>query len=204
MMFAVLIPAAGEGSRLGRCKANLPFGSNGETFLSHIISIYLNSEVNNIFVITGNWKNETVAAAQNFSSAVKFVNNDYPEMGMFSSVCKGVVQFDNDIEYFFVHPVDIPLVKEETIIKMKNTMLNSEKNVTWLLPKCKSKEGHPVLISSSLIPELLSWSGECGLQGFLSARIDNKKIEYVNDKGTVFDIDDRKDLDKFCRILNLG
>ena len=194
MIFAGIILAAGEGSRIGRCKANLPFGLVGQTLLSHLISVYLNSEVNIIYVITGNWEKETVAAAQNFTFAVRFVNNDNPEKGMFSSVCKGVSLLSNDIKYFFVHPVDIPLVKEETILKMKNTMLNSASNNAWLVPKCKNQEGHPVLISSSLIPELLNWNGEHGLKGFLSSRNDNKIIEHVNDEGTIFDIDYMEDL----------
>jgi len=188
-MFACIVLAAGEGSRLGRCKANLPFGFNGQTFLSHIINIYLNSHVDKIYVVTGNWECETVAAAQKYSSMVSFVNNDNPKMGMFSSVCKGVSLLDKNIEYFFVHPVDIPLVKEETLHKMKNTVLNSGNNKTWVVPEYKNEEGHPVLIPSLLVPELLNWNGERGLQGFLSQQKDNKIIEYVNDVGTIFDID---------------
>ena len=203
-MFASVIPAAGKGSRIGRCKAGLPFGVNGETLLSHLISVYLNSGVNNIFVITGNWKKETVAAARNFSSAVKFVNNDNPEMGMFSSVCKAVSLLDDDIKFFFVHPVDIPLVKEETILKMKDAMSNSKSGETWSAPKCNNKEGHPVLISTLLIPELLNWNGECGLRGFLSLRKDNKRIEHVDDEGTFFDIDTWEDYLKINKNKNLG
>jgi CTP:molybdopterin cytidylyltransferase MocA len=203
MTFASIILAAGEGSRLGRCKASLPFGFNGETLLSHLISVYLNSKVDNIFVITGYWKDETVTAAQNFSSIVKFINNDNPRMGMFSSVCKGVSLLENDVKHFFVHPVDIPSVKEETILKMKNAIFNTESNKTWVVPECKNEEGHPVLISSLLIPELLNWNGEYGLQGFLSLHKNNKKTEYVDDEGTIFDIDNQEDFLKLTRGLML-
>jgi len=203
MIFASIILAAGEGARLGRCKANLPFGLNGQTLLSHIISIYLSSMVNDIFVITGNWKKETVTAALNLSSSVKFINNDNPESGMFSSVCKGVSSLDNNTKYFFIHPVDIPLVKEETIHKMKHAILNSEINETWVVPKYKNEEGHPVLISSPLIPELLNWNGEYGLQGFLSSQKNNKKIVYVNDEGIIFDIDNQEDFLKFTEIVKV-
>jgi CTP:molybdopterin cytidylyltransferase MocA len=79
-------------------------------------------------------------------------------------------------------------------------MLNSVSNNAWLVPKCKNEEGHPVLISSSLIPELLNWNGEHGLQRFLSSQKDNKIVEHVNDEGTIFDIDYQEDLLK----LNLG
>jgi len=201
MTFASIILAAGEGSRIGRCKASLPFGPNGETLLSHLISVYLSSEVNDIFVITGNWKEETITAARNFTFMVKFANNDNPEKGMFSSVCKGVSLLGNNIKYFFVHPVDIPLVKRETIQKMKDAMLNSESNDAWMVPKCKNEEGHPVIISSLLIPELLNWNGEHGLQGFLSSRNDNKKIVHVNDEGTIFDIDHQEDYLKFSEFI---
>ena len=200
-VFASIIPAAGKGARLRKCKAGLPFGTSGKTLLSHIISVYLSSKVSNIFIITGYWESETVAAAQNFSSAVTFVHNDNPGKGMFSSVCKGVSQLDTDIKYFFVHPVDIPLVNGETIVKMKNAMLNSKSNETWLAPRYKNEEGHPVLMSSLLIPELLSWSGERGLEGFLSSRKDNKKIEHVEDEGTIFDIDCQEDFLYFEREL---
>jgi CTP:molybdopterin cytidylyltransferase MocA len=202
MIFACIIPAAGEGSRIGRCKAALPF-AYGETLLSHLISAYINSFVNNIFVITGDWKEETIMATQSFSSMVSFINNDNPKMGMFSSVCKGISHLDNDAKYFFVQPVDIPLVKEETILKMKNTILNSKNDKTWVVPECKNEEGHPVLISSSLIPEILHWNGEFGLQGFLTSQNSNKIIEYVDDEGTIFDIDDQDDFINFKTIISV-
>ena len=191
MKFACVILAAGKGSRLGRCKAALPF-NNGETLLSHLIGVYINTGVTNILVVTGYWKEETRKATQNFSHMVNFVYNDNPAMGMFSSVCKGISMLDNDVDYFFVHPVDIPLVKEETIIKMKNAVLKSNNNASWVVPECNNEKGHPVLISSTLIPELLNWNGEQGLRGFLSSQVNNRKIEYVNDEGTIFDIDNQE------------
>jgi CTP:molybdopterin cytidylyltransferase MocA len=192
MTFASIILAAGEGSRLGRCKAALPF-ADGDTLLSHLIRTYLNALVKNIYIVTGYWKEETVRAAQNFFSAVNFVDNEQPKMGMFSSVCKGISVLDNDIKFFFVHPVDIPLVKEETIMKMKNTIMNYDNIKAWVAPVFKDEEGHPVLISSSLIPELLNWKGKYGLQGYLSSQKKNKIIECVDDGGTVFDIDYQED-----------
>ena len=188
MMFACIILAAGEGSRIGKCKAALPF-ADGETLLSHIISTYINSKVDNILIITGYWEKETVEAAQNVPPTVKFVKNDNPKLGMFSSVCKGVSLLDGNTKYFFVHPVDIPLVKEETVLRLKNAILDSKNDKAWTIPECKNVEGHPVVVSSSLIPELLCWSGENGLRGFLSSQKNNKVVEHVNDEGTIFDID---------------
>lgn len=192
MSFASIILAAGKGARIGKCKAALPFGASGETLLSHIISTYINAGVNNILVVTGNWKEETVTAARNFSSVVRFINNNNPGIGMFSSVHKGVSSIDNCIKNFFVHPVDIPLVKEETLLRMKDTVLNSKSNKIYAVPICKNEEGHPVLISSLLIPELLNWNGECGLRGFLSSQKSNKETVNVDDEGTLFDIDDNE------------
>ena len=202
MTFACIILAAGEGSRIGKCKAALPFGESGESLLSHLIGIYKDCEVNNIHVVTGNWKEETHIAAQNFSSMLKFVNNDNPELGMYSSVCTGVSSLDSDTKYFFVHPVDIPLVKRETILRMKRKIMNSKSHKTWIIPKCENMKGHPVLISSSLIPELLNWKGSFGLRGFLSSQEHIKEIEYVDDEGTIFDIDNEDDFSKFMRIVN--
>lgn len=204
MVFSCIILAAGEGSRIGKCKAALPFGSSGETLLSHIISTYVNTEISNILIITGNWRKETFTAAQYFSSTVKFIDNDNPNLGMFSSVRKGALSVESCIKYFFVHPVDIPLVKEDTIIKMKRRALNSKNRKAWVTPKYNDEEGHPVLLSSSLIPDLLKWNGELGLRGFLSSQKDNKETENVDDEGTVFDIDDNEDFLKLSYYKMLG
>ena len=152
-------------------------------------------------MVTGNWRNETVAAAGKFSSSVSFANNESPELGMYSSVRKGVSLLGGDVKYFFVHPVDMPLVSKETIMKMKDAALNFNDNKSWLVPEYANKQGHPVLLPSSLIPELLEWSGERGLGGFLALRNENKQIEYVNDEGTIFDVDDREDYLKFQKFL---
>ena len=74
------------------------------------------------------------------------INDNYSD-GMFSSILTGAMQIKED--RFFVVPADMPLIKEETSLKLL------EVNEDIVIPVYKNKKGHPVLMKSKIIHELI-------------------------------------------------
>jgi molybdenum cofactor cytidylyltransferase len=160
--FAVVILSAGLSSRMGVCKPLLAL--NGTTALIRVISLYRKARVRKIIVVTGH-EGGKIAAEATGAGAEVVSNPDY-KAGMFSSVCSGISALGKDISGFFIHPVDIPLVRLWTVQRVKAVFLENRPAVVY--PVFKEKRGHPPLIATELIPAILDYCGTGGLRGALT------------------------------------
>lgn len=173
------ILAAGFSSRMNGFKPLMHLG--GRTLLEWCVSSFRAAGVEDIRVITGHRAPEVRAEASRLS--VQTVHNPDYKRGMFSSVRTAAGTSETD---FFLLPVDIPLVRPATI----RMLLTADK-----APACpcfEGERGHPVLLPARLVPELLDYSGEGGLRGFLAGR----HVEEVPvwDRGVLMDADRPEDM----------
>ena len=77
-----------------------------------------------------------------------------------------------------VYPGGCAAVYRKTV----KTILDS--GAPLAVPMCEGKQGHPILIANTLIPEILEDSGEMGLKGAMDrCSVPLKRIE-VDDPGT--------------------
>jgi hypothetical protein len=96
---------------------------------------------------------------------VRAVKNDRPREGMFSSVVAGVATLGAEVDYFFVLPVDVPLVRAATIRQLLEQCRQEHADVIY--PRFMGKRGHPPLIAGRLTREIAGWQGEGGLKAAL-------------------------------------
>ncbi len=131
-----------------------------------------------VLVVGGHRAADIAAAARACHAA--FVENPHPEDGMFSSVRAGVAALPADCTHFFVHPVDIPLVRRMTVRSLLEAARAAAVSVTMpkasaenvvctaqlpvLIPVFRGEEGHPPLFPAALREQLLGWRGEGGLR----------------------------------------
>jgi hypothetical protein len=87
---------------------------------------------------------------------------------MISSVKKGVSAIKPERAWFFLLPVDIPMVRPGTLKTLLETCRTANGSTSILHPTFMGKPGHPPLISTRLIPDILGWKGAGGLGGFLA------------------------------------
>ncbi|CCH49106.1 DVU_1551 family NTP transferase [Pseudodesulfovibrio piezophilus] len=180
---AAVIPSAGLSSRMGSFKPLLPLGSG--TVLSRCIEVFRQNGVARIIVVTGK-RAEEVASAARRAGAVAVHNADY-EQGMFSSVLTGIRALDPTISGFFLLPVDIPLVRVETVTRLIQAFSESDASVFY--PRFQGQRGHPPLISSSLIPHILTHDGQGGLRALLDTFESGAHDLVVTDAGSLRDLD---------------
>ncbi len=171
---------------MGSWKPGLPFGRI--TVIEAAIKPYL--EVCDRVIVVGGYNFEKLNAILADYEKVETVFNPRFEEEMFVSVKLGV-SFVR-AERFFFSPADYPLIKPSTLKKL----LETQGDV--VVPEFNGRGGHPVLINSRLIPELLAQPDSSSLKEFLR----NRPIlrVKVDDPGVRLDIDTSEDYQKLLKM----
>jgi molybdate transport repressor ModE-like protein len=112
---------------------------------------------------------------------------------MFDSVKIGLSYLQDKCDKVLLTPVDVPLFTAKTV----KTILDS--GAPLACPMCEGQQGHPILISNELLPEILNDCGEMGLKGAMDrCSVPLKRID-VDDPGTIHDADTPED---FSALVN--
>jgi len=184
---AVLIIAAGYSSRMHNFKPLLPFGQISA--LERLVQTYQTHGVEHIYVVTGHRQEDVTRTLKGYN--LHIVYNEHYDQGMFSSIQKGLSAIDESVEAFYMQPVDIPLIKVQTLERLYEAYLCEGKGV--LYPTFLGKKGHPPLISMKYKEQILLSDGEGGLKKVLEAfELDALHVS-VSDKSVLMDMDTLED-----------
>jgi molybdenum cofactor cytidylyltransferase len=178
-----IILSAGFSSRMGSFKPLLKFGEY--TAVETIIKSHLNAGIEDIIVVVGYRGNEVREALKNYK--VQCVQNENYAEGMFSSVVRGVRAIEGEVGAFFVQPVDIPLVKENTIKSLKSQYIQSNKGIIY--PTFYERKGHPPLIDCKYKQVILDSDGDGGLKKILDKYKDDAEFFPTFDEAVLKDMD---------------
>lgn len=197
MKISAIITAAGLSSRMGEFKQLIKIGNL--TMIERIILTFRKSGIDDIAIITGHRAEDLKNALS--ESSVSFLHNaGYKNNQMLDSVKIGIEHFKDSADKIFLTPVDIPLFSSDTVKLLIDTA-KSKKDEPLICPSYKGKNGHPLLMDSSLFSTVLSFTGDGGLRGaFSSAGAKFFSVE-TQDEGTVTDADYASDLVKLESIL---
>ncbi|BBO67740.1 molybdopterin-guanine dinucleotide biosynthesis protein MobA [Desulfosarcina alkanivorans] len=180
---AAIILAAGFSRRMGRFKPLLNLA--GMTVLDRVVSLYRNAGVTDIRVVTG-FRSQAIRSALP-AGTVSVVHNPDHEKGMFSSVLAGVKALAPDVRSFFVHPVDIPLVRPHTPAMLMAAFDGHPPPVVY--PVFDDRRGHPPLVHGRLRAAIGTHDGSGGLRALLG-RFDATALDVnVADEGILLDLD---------------
>lgn len=180
-LVVTIILAGGKSSRFKTNKMSTLL--NDKPILLRTIEPFLKIS-NSVTVVTGFFDVEYLKEYIELNK-LNIVHNDLHELGMFSSVLKGVSNINSDI---FLTPGDYPNIKEETL----KILLNETGNIR--VPTYKGRKGHPIFMSKIIVDELKKEPIESNLK-FFRNRHQVNYIE-VDDEGVLQDIDSQKDLIK--------
>jgi len=174
-----IVLAAGFSSRAGSHKMLLEL--NKTTIIERCIKGMYNicSEI----IVVGGYRVEDITRILDKYDRVKVVfNRDFHE-GMFSSVKVGLNYVKE--ERFFLTPGDYPLINS----LVYDNMIQHNDDIT--VPVYKGITGHPVLIRSRLIPQILNQSGHNNLREFIN--IKGFTAVNIEEPGILIDIDTMED-----------
>ena len=181
---AAIILAAGYSSRMGG--AFKPLLKLGEyTVLERAITSHREAGIEDIQVVVGYRANDVIEAVKH--TGVRFVRNRNFNKGMFSSIHAGVATLSHEVQAFFIMPGDIPLIDPATIQAIRNCHERNSYGITY--PFYKGKKGHPPLISSRYISEIMAFPAPDNLQEILKCHEAESYGVEVDDEAVLLDID---------------
>ncbi|WP_369283641.1 NTP transferase domain-containing protein [Oscillibacter sp. GMB15532] len=179
--FGGLIAAASK-------KAALPMLKVGTIpVIKRIVISFQQAGIFPIVVITGVDEDEVKYQLSNYG--VIFISSEQPEQPqLLDSVKIGLRYLSGKCDRIAFAPVNVPMFTPDTLIRLKNT---AGEIVT---PSYHGCGGHPVMLSDSIIPEILAYGGEDGLRGALRT-LDAKRIWLsVEDEGVLTSVHNREQL----------
>ncbi|MDR0596515.1 MAG: nucleotidyltransferase family protein [Clostridiales Family XIII bacterium] len=222
-----VIVAAGLSSRMGGYKPLMEIG--GQTVARRVVSAFAASEVSPIVVVTGHRADELEAHLREYAEGlshnshieaaarsaltgghgerggghgeqhraqpIQFARNEaYATTPMFESARIGLAHIMDQCARTFFCPIDIPLFTAATV----RTLMGSGAPIAK--PTHNGEEGHPIVLSTELIPAILERGGESGLKTALASfNGETERIE-VPDKGILYDADTPADFQKLLEL----
>jgi putative nucleotidyltransferase with HDIG domain len=180
---------------MGAFKPLLPFGKT--TVLEQVTALFRSAGIEDIRVVVGHCATELLPLLR-ILNVRPLLNERYHE-GMFSSVVAAVESLDAATDAFLLLPVDIPLVRPDTIELLLRRYRESTAGIIY--PTFCGTRGHPPLISAAYREKILSWDGSGGLNGLLvNHEADSATVE-CGDEGVLLDMDTPEDYERLRNML---
>jgi len=148
--------------------------------VQRIIANFQQAKVFPIVLVTG-FRGRELEREISGKDIVFIRNGDYEKTEMFDSAKLGLSFIMDKCDRTFFSPADIPLFTRATTSRLLKT--KSEVAV----PVCGEKSGHPVLLSSRIIPDLLGYGGRGGLKGAIQSCGSPVRKVVVADEGILMD-----------------
>ena len=192
---AAVVLAAGASSRMGYFKPLLDLG--GQSPLARVVGLFQDHGVEPVLVVTGHRAGELAPVVRELGGEPVF-NPDHRQ-GMFASLRAGLAALPPGAPAFFLLPVDIPLVRGHTLIRLLQAWSPGREQA--LLPTFGGQPGHPPLIAAGLAPAIAAYAGPGGLRGFWQANPGLVKEVPVADRFILRDLDRPEDHQRMLRDL---
>jgi molybdenum cofactor cytidylyltransferase len=196
MKTGAVIVAAGLSSQMKSFKPMLQL--SGSNIIKTEITTLLSAGMQEIVVVTGN-EAELLEKHLSSTGVTCLYNPEYTSKDMFYSVCMGLSYIKSRCDRVFLLPADIPLFSAQSLFVMLGYMDCNSSDI--LLPTCKGKSGHPILIKCGIIPKLTGYSGPDGLKGAIDSYSGSKSTIELDDVGLMLDADKPEDFDRLSSYI---
>jgi CTP:molybdopterin cytidylyltransferase MocA len=184
---AGIVLAAGASRRMGKPKALLTSGPEGETFAARNVRILSEGGANPVFVV-GRPDDDPLRTQVGVAASAEFLVNPSPERGQLSSLLVGIEAAESRrVGGVLVLPVDIPMVRSDTIRSSIAAFLASRPPI--LRVTHGGRHGHPVIFAARVFADLRRADAAVGAKDVLRA-YGNQVLDFeVDDPGVLRDVD---------------
>ena len=185
---------------MGRPKALLPIGPDGETFFDRITRTLIKGGVEEVVVVVGADADAILAAVIPDSSRVRVITNPDFEQGQLTSLLAGLRTIDRPgVSAALVTLIDSPLISAEGVAKLIRTRLETKAPI--VRPASNGRHGHPVIFGRELFQELRRADPAQGAKAIVHAHADDIVEVLADDEGPFIDIDTPEDYERWIGLL---
>ena len=181
-----IILAAGFSSRTGVFKMGLPLGE--KKLLQQVID-EMKKLCSRVIVVAGYKKEKIIQLTQGYSNLEVAFNPHYTK-GMFTSVKEGVKHVKS--QWFFLTPGDYPLLTKAVYQRLLDA--RDQSGPCIFIPVFNGRKGHPILVKSDLVKELLEEPDDSNLRKFINRK--GFALVEVDDDAILLDIDTMADFQR--------
>ncbi len=143
-----------------------------------------------IVVVTGAEEDEV--KYQLSSYGVIFIRNENCEQPeLIDSVKIGLKYLLGKCDRMVFTPVNVPMFTPATL----NSLLATNGDI--ITPSCMGKGGHPIILSETVVPEIIAYSGIGGLKAAISSIPDRRIFLPVDDPGIFISVRDCRQLEDY-------
>ncbi len=187
MRTAIIIPAAGNSSRMGSEKASMDH-REGLTFAGYLVSEYSRLGIDPVILVV----NRSFDLSSLKGVPVRFVINDHVHLGRSHSVRLGIHKVPEG-HSCLIQNVDNPFVDN----RLLEGMISLAKPDHYIVPVCHGHGGHPILLGSSIVDHLRNMDVPEDFKGVLDKF---SRAEFVfPDEKILLNVNTPADYEAFCR-----
>lgn len=187
-----IVLAAGLSSRMDETfKLTLSFKDH--TILEEVICNILGAKIDEIIVVTGHLEDQVMKILKKYPR-LRFVHNEEYELGITSSIQRGIQNASRKSLGFMICLGDLPFISMQEYLHITNTFLNLEENSTRIVRPCyKNIPGNPVLFGNKFREEILRNTSIKGCKGLIKThpealyKIEMKTDSITRDIDTLID-----------------
>lgn len=178
MKISALILAAGVSQKMENFKPMVNIGHI--SIIQRILLTFQQAGIRNIIVVTGE-QSEELERHIAHNGVICLENQGYQTSEMLDSVKIGLAYLQGKSERIVISPADIPFFTADTVKKLCDSRSRAA------IPTYSGTAGHPIVVNASVIPQIITYSGENGLSGAI-ANLSPEHIP-VKDRGILFDVE---------------
>jgi molybdenum cofactor cytidylyltransferase len=193
MTVTAIILAAGKSTRMGSPKMLLPWG--GVTIIEHTISVFAETGVNDILVVTGGTREPVeliVRGCQKNFPVYSVYNKDYETGDMLSSIQCGLRYLtEKSTSAAMIGLGDQPQIQAGSVRRIRDVYLQTRSPL--VVPSFQMHRGHPWLVARSLWNELLGIKPSQTPRDFLNAHAADIQYVEIDTPSILADLDTPED-----------
>nr|NLI51165.1 NTP transferase domain-containing protein [Propionibacterium sp.] len=161
----------------------------GISLIRRLTLTFHKAGVRDIVVITG-FEDPEIKAELTGEGVVFLQLEDYEDPELIESFRIGLDYLRTRCDRILLTPVNAPLFTYATVEAMLATP------GAIVIPSCRGRAGHPVLVDASLCEPILDYAGPDGLAGFIRTTPAERRWVDVNDEGIRYTVHDMPELER--------
>ena len=199
LRLAVLLLAAGQGSRLGSHPKAL-LKRDGVTLLQRLLDAVQPFNPVEFIAVTG-FHGDAIeqSLAQNdspFSRSIRLLRNPAPEEGQASSARFGIEALHGNFDVLLIALSDQPAITAEEVSQLLTAFSQRSAGTEMLLPMVGRQRGNPVLFSKQALQNTLSVP-DLSCRAYMDAHPEQVQVWHTDNDAFVCDVDTPQDMQKY-------